>query len=77
MSEKAESETGLILCDYLEELATQHYHDYRKNRINQEEIDEGFDFIKTLNPKPAATTHKNLLFLYQSVKFLLKEKIYK
>ena len=35
MSEKAESETGLILCDYLEELATQHYHAIiEKNRIN-------------------------------------------
>lgn len=44
MSEKAESETGLILCDYLEELATQHYHAIiEKTELTQEEIDEGYE----------------------------------
>ena len=69
MSEKAESETGLILCDYLEELATQHYHAIiEKTELTQEEIDEGFDFIKTLNPKPAANYAQESTFLIPECK---------
>ena len=40
-----------------------------------EEIEKDVYKRQILNQQQ--TTHKNLLFLYQSVKFLLKEKIYK
>lgn len=64
MSEKAESETGLILCDYLEELATHHFEMIaHKTSLTIEEIEEGFHFIKTLNPKPAANYSQESSFL--------------
>lgn len=64
-----ELQDRLILCDYLEELATQHYHAIiEKTELTQEEIDEGFDFIKTLNPKPAANYAQESTFLIPECK---------
>lgn len=41
---------------------------YRKTELTQEEIDEGFDFIKTLNPKPAANYAQESTFLIPECK---------
>lgn len=69
MNEKAESETGLILCDYLEDLATHRYDAImKKTELTREEIDEGFDFIRTLNPKPAANYSQGSTFLIPECK---------
>lgn len=69
MNEKAESETGFILCQYLEELVTHHYDVIMKEtKLTKEEIDEGFDFIRTLNPKPAANYSQEATFLIPECK---------
>lgn len=63
ISENPASETGAILCDYLEELANHHIQTIMKEtNLSSEEIEEGLHFIQTLNPKPAAnyTVQANL-----------------
>lgn len=55
LSENPTSETGLILCDYLKDLATHNIQKIIDNtNLTYEEIEEGLHFIQTLNPKPAA-----------------------
>lgn len=64
ISENPASETGAIICDYLEELANHHIQTIMKEtNLSSEEIEEGLHFIQTLNPKPAAnyTVQANLL----------------
>ncbi|MFQ7469026.1 RNA polymerase sigma-54 factor [Amedibacillus dolichus] len=55
MHEEACSETGYILCDYLEDLALHRFALIEeKTQLSYEEIEEGFHFIQGLNPKPAS-----------------------
>ena len=55
LSENPASETGTILCDFLEELASHNYDEIiHKTELPLDELEEGFHFIQTLNPKPAA-----------------------
>lgn len=55
MSDRAESETAAILCDCLEALSQKDYSKIQKQYdLEWDEIEEGFQFIKTLNPKPGA-----------------------
>lgn len=55
MHEEACSETGYILCDYLEDLAFHRFAQVEvKTGLSLEEIEEGFAFIQGLNPKPAS-----------------------
>ena len=55
MHEETCSETGYILCDYLEDLAFHRFAQVEvKTGLSLEEIEEGFAFIQGLNPKPAS-----------------------
>lgn len=64
VSPHAASETGEILCDYLKELSS---HDYSTivegTGLSLEEIEEGFQFIKSLNPKPGCNYAKDSIAL--------------
>lgn len=53
--ESPASETAAILCEYLEDLALKRMdHIIEETQLSAEEIREGFTFIRSLNPKPAA-----------------------
>lgn len=53
--EEAASETAYILCSYLEDLANHNLnHIMEETQLDLYEIEEGFRFIRTLNPKPAS-----------------------
>lgn len=55
LDESAVSETGLILCDYLEDIASSNFNKIEQETdLSYEEIIEGLHFIQTINPKPAA-----------------------
>lgn len=63
-SEKAESETAFILCSYLELLANRQFKKISKfTELEMDEIEEGFDFIKQLNPKPGSMFSNNSSYL--------------
>ena len=54
-SEHPASETAIILCDELEELALRRWDSIiAKTQLTYEEIQEGFHFIQSCNPKPCA-----------------------
>lgn len=77
MNEDACSETGYILCDYLEELALRKFNYIEeKTELPYDEIWEGFSFIQTLNPKPASNyaTQSNVMIPEIRVK-IEEEKI--
>lgn len=60
----AASETAFILCSYLEELALHHYDEIiAQTDLTLAEIEEGYRFIKTLNPKPAANYSDDSLYI--------------
>lgn len=55
LSEKAESETGLILCDHLELLAERNWQKLKDVcEMSVEEVMEGLTFIRSLNLRPGA-----------------------
>ncbi|MGM9947764.1 RNA polymerase factor sigma-54 [Floccifex sp.] len=63
-SEKAESETAFILCSYLELLANRQFEKISKiTELEIDEIEEGFDFIKNLHPKPGSMFSCNSSYL--------------
>ena len=71
LSENPASETGTILCDYLEDLAQHNYENImHETDLTLDEIDEGFHFIQTLNPKPAANYSTDAPILQAEIKVM-------
>lgn len=71
LSENPASETGTILCDYLEDLAQHNYENIMHGTdLTLDEIDEGFHFIQTLNPKPAANYSTDAPILQAEIKVM-------
>ena len=69
MNTHPNSKIAMILCEYLEELATNQIHVILKNtNLSKEEILRGFQFIKTLNPKPAANFSQEASTLIPEIK---------
>lgn len=69
LSPEAASETGEILCDYLKELSCQDYQTIALHTdLTIDEIKEGFQFIKSLNPKPACNYATNSVALQPEAK---------
>lgn len=63
-SEAPASETAFILCDYLEELALRRLDRVlAKTQLTLEELQEGFRFIQSCNPKPAANYAKDTMYM--------------
>lgn len=63
-SMRPESETAYLLCDYLEDLALHHYDNILKAcELSLEELEEGYRFLKTLNPKPGANYQTDIIYL--------------
>ncbi|MDF9837425.1 MULTISPECIES: LacI family DNA-binding transcriptional regulator [unclassified Breznakia] len=55
LSPKKISHSALLLCDYLEEIATSNLDGIKAHtKLDEETILDAISFIKTLNPKPAA-----------------------
>lgn len=72
MSNCAESETAYILCDYLNLLANKEYNKISTIcHMEYEEVMEGFQFIQTLNPKPAAQFSINATYLQPEAKIIV------
>lgn len=64
VSPQAASETGEILCDYLKELSCHDFFTIASHTdLSIEEIEEGFRFIKSLNPKPGCNYAKESIAL--------------
>lgn len=64
LSKLPASDTAFILCSYLEELALHHYDEIiDKTELTLDEIEEGYRFIKTLNPKPAANYISDTIYI--------------
>lgn len=58
-------ETALLICDYLEELALHHYDVIKNNTgLCDEDIEESYSFIKTLNPKPASGYSSDTVYIH-------------
>ena len=76
-SEKPESETGYILCSYLNELAYFKFDEIiEKTDLEYDEIIEGFQFIKTLDPKPGSAFSKKSTYLVPECKIrIIDEQI--
>ena len=71
LSENPASETGTILCDFLEELASHNYDEIiHKTELTLDELEEGFHFIQTLNPKPAANYSTDAPVLQAEIKIM-------
>lgn len=71
LSENPASETGTILCDFLEELASHNYDEIiHKTELTLDELEEGFHFIQTLNPKPAANYSTDAPILQAEIKVM-------
>lgn len=74
-SECAASETGLLLCDYLEEVASRDLDKLQlMTGLEKDEVEEGIDFIRTLNPKPASNYASSSQNLHPEVKVEVKEE---
>lgn len=64
LSTHKEKEKALILCDYLEELVFGKYQKIKEETgLNELEIQNGYDFIKNLNPKPASNYESNTTYI--------------
>lgn len=73
-SEAAASETALILCDYLEDLALRHFdHIMQETQLTLEEIKEGFQFIQHCNPKPTSSYHCEITYMMPEFKIACNE----
>lgn len=75
MSQKAASETGEILCEYLKELSCK---DYEKicdaTNLTMEEVKEGLAFIQTLHPKPACNYATDAVVLQPEAKIYVEKQ---
>lgn len=68
-SSEPASETAILLCEHLEELALHHYESIMDAcDISLDELEEGYDFIKTLHPKPGANYQKNTSYMQPEFK---------
>lgn len=77
LSENPASETGTILCDYLEDLAQHNYENImHETDLTLDEIDEGFHFIQTLNPKPAANYSTDAPILQAEIKVIYDDEFH-
>jgi RNA polymerase sigma-54 factor len=77
LSETPASETGTILCDFLEELASHNYDEIiHKTELTRDELEEGFHFIQTLNPKPAANYSTDAPILQAEIKVIYDDKFH-
>lgn len=77
LSENPASETGTILCDFLEELASHNYDEIiHKTELTLDELEEGFHFIQTLNPKPAANYSTDAPVLQAEIKVIYDDKFH-
>ena len=75
LSENPASETGTILCDFLEELASHNYDEIiHKTELTLDELEEGFHFIQALNPKPAANYSTDAPVLQAEIKVINEAK---
>lgn len=74
LAKKPASETAFILCSYLEELALNHYDEIiAKTKLTIEQIEEGYRFIKTLNPKPAANYTTDTIYINPEFKISVED----
>lgn len=77
LSENPASETGTILCDFLEELASHNYDEIiHKTELPLDELEEGFHFIQTLNPKPAANYSTDAPVLQAEIKVIYDDEFH-
>lgn len=77
LSENPASETGTILCDFLEELASHNYDEIiHKTELTLDELEEGFHFIQTLNPKPAANYSTDAPVLQAEIKVIYDDEFH-
>ncbi|MCI5774714.1 MAG: hypothetical protein MR210_09145 [Erysipelotrichaceae bacterium] len=71
-SDSPDSETALILCDYLKDIASNNLSNISNNTsLSLDEIIEGINFIKSLNPKPASNYAGNAQILTPETKILI------
>lgn len=69
------SDTAFTLCSYLEELALEHYDEImNKTKLTFDEIDDGYHFIKTLNPKPAANYNSDTIYINPEFKITVEDE---
>lgn len=74
MSPHPDSKIAMLLCEYLEELATNQINVILQNtNLSKEEILRGFQFIKTLNPKPAANFSQEAPTLIPEIKITYED----
>lgn len=64
LSNHKDREIAFQLCDHLEALALSHREEIIEiTGLSKDEIDAGYAFIKTLNPKPAANYDQNTIYI--------------
>ena len=76
LSENPASETGTILCDFLEELASHNYDEIiHKTELTLDELEEGFHFIQPLSLRQTILqmrpSYKQKSKLYMMMNFIL------
>ncbi|MEG0274882.1 RNA polymerase factor sigma-54 [Amedibacillus sp. YH-ame10] len=63
-SEEADAQIAYTLCNYLEDLALRRWqHIAEETHLCKEELERGFHFIQTCNPKPAANYSIETIFV--------------